>query len=233
MHGRSQTGSLADPESTKGHSSFGIKVLQHAVSATPFGIAFLLFCGNGYYARLFREFGVKPSILEISQLDIATMGFYSVCYAWYTIIRDNAWLWIKSAAIGFGIAIAIVAILVFVPRLMSLCEPLVPIANRIDRFNRRCFRWILAFLFLIGGLGGGDLAGAYDARSIQEHRKGPENCYIVDGVPYRSVVLAQDKSRTILVHPDRTSIVGNDRLSFVASCVLFKRERVTLSKAKL
>lgn len=230
MHGMSQTPTSPELQRPRDQPNLGIRALHHAVSATPIGIAFLFFCGNGYYGRLFKEFGLKPSVLEVSQIDIATMGFYSVCYAWYTIIRDNAWLWIKSALLGVGVAGIVLILLLLVPRMMSLFAPLAPIAKRIDQINRRILWAMLALLFVLGGLGGGDLAGSYDAKAIQKGRSAARSCYVVDGIPYRATILAQDKDRTILVHPDRTSLVSNEKLSFVASCTSFAGIRTSSPK---
>lgn len=193
--------------------------LQNLVVLIPVAIGFLLFCGNGYYGRLTREFGFKASILELSQVDMATMGFYSVCYAWYSIVRENAWLWIGSALAGIAIGAALVATMFAIPKLLTHLEPLAPIAIKIDNFNKRAFKWFSLGLLALSGLGGGDLAGSYDAAVMQKGRNTAKGCYVVNGVPYRARILAQDKTRAILIQSDRASIVSNDGLVYIPECI--------------
>lgn len=179
---------------------------------------FLIFTGQSYYDRLFRDFALKPGILAISQPELVTKGVVCTIYALFQVIRDNWLKWLGSGTFGLVLA-AIIALIAWKwAPLRHLIEKRMPNIQAFNHKWTRVFFWCLGFLFSLTGLLAGDQGGELDAKAMQAARQKTNICYLVDGKLHRGVILAQDQVRTILVQKSITSILKNEQISHVGDC---------------
>ena len=197
--------------------------LEKNVGATiSAAAAFLLFVGNGYYGKLFGHFGLKPSLLALSQVELATIGLHSTTFAFWQMIQENAIIFVAEIACVLAVILLLVALSRRWPCLREIGRRSTPV---LDRFSSKWVTITKGFIVAFFGLSGliaGDMGGSYDARYFEHARVTSHTCYSVFGVLYRGTVLAQDQTRTVLLHPTRVSIIRNDDLAFVRGCPAVK-----------
>lgn len=178
---------------------------------------FLVFCGQGYYDRLFRDFAITPGMIEISNAQLISKGVECSFYALIILIKENVVMWAKSGLLGIAVAVFVVLLAWWIGG-KAMILSMEATSNWLSRHTNRAAKWLIIALIASTGLIAGQNGGKLDAASIQRARRKAPNCFFVDGKLYRAIVLAQDRQRTILVHANRTSFVANDRMSYVSDC---------------
>ena len=181
-------------------------------------MGFAIFAGNAYFAKLLEYCGLKPGILAFSQVEMATMGLYSTLY---TI---PALLWKNLRYLAVGTAAPVLVLLIGLLARWKKREWLEYVIESrplkmFDRHNTAILKFLLVLFVCGAGFLAGDRGGARDARYLQYRRMHSNTCFNVNGRDYRGLVVAQDQNRTILMHRDRVSIVKNDDMSFVRTCL--------------
>lgn len=206
-------------------SGFAALVKEHIGIVVTSVASFLLFSGNSYYTTLLEGFGLHRGLLQIGQSEAATIGFLSVVFAFFELIRTY---WLRGVGImaaGFVIGGSVVYAMRRYPHFKRLIQPVLDVGEQIDRVNSTILKVFSVLGVVLVGLGAGSAAGTHDVKAFSAQRKVAKRCYYVDGVAYRGVVLVQDAVRTVLLHPDRTSLISNDRLSMIQDCPQVRRAR--------
>lgn len=205
---------MVDEPRRRGLRSIALDNLTTVVSAVA---AFILFTGNGYYSALLRRFGLKPGLLALSQVEIATMGVYSTIYALPAIILEY---W-RSLAVGITIP-TVLAVIWLVAKGTVFGKWLARGLVKVDNFSvKHPYLFIklpVVVFFSSVGVLAGFKGGEHDAEYISHARKNSTLCYAIGTRLYRGVILAQDQNRTILVHLSRVSLVKNDDIRFISVC---------------
>lgn len=205
---------MVDEPKRRGLRNLALDNVTTVVSALA---AFILFTGNGYYDTLLVRFGLRPGMLALSQVEIASMGVYSTIYAIPAILIEN---W-KYLAVGTAIPVMTFMLLLLTVRTAfgRLLQSFVVGTNSFSEKHPYVFLKIPTIIFFCAaGLLAGTKAGEYNARAYNHARVRSTTCYATKGKLYRGVVLAQDQNRTILLHADRVSLIKNDDLAFVSKC---------------
>jgi len=193
------------------------RALTNAAVFLPVAGAALGFAGNTYYQRLFAGFGLKPAVVELSPLDIASRGFEAMIFAPFGFVREHGvaivWPWIPALLVGGLIGLVLKR---FFPS-TSFRQSLTRIVDRFDRLQARSLRWLVA-IFVVGiSFGAGFNAAIYDIAGIQQARTKPVNCYRIDRNVVPAVLLAQDKTTVVLVKAQSTLVRSFTTLE-IAAC---------------
>lgn len=192
-------------------------LLDNMATVLSAAAAFLVFVGNGYFGELFKHFGLQQSILAISQIEMGTMGLYASIYAIPKLIYDNLFALMVSSLIPI-LSLG----LWFITRKTAFGRMVRRTGDRILRFHDRHQVWFLKWptivFFGAAGMLAGSLGGKHDAQYFEQERLRSNRCFAIGDKMYRSVVLAQDQNRTVLLHRDRLSLVKNDNISYVRPC---------------
>ena len=178
---------------------------------------FLVFCGMGYYKRLFAEFALDPGLVEISNFQLIAKGVDCSFYSLIQLVVRNWYRWGLSIVIGSVIGLILIACL-WHRGGMALLERIEPVNARVGRWTMTILKWNFAILLASTGFLAGSNGGGAQASYLQQVRANPTNCYALDGKLYSGVILAQDRQRTVLIRPDRTMIVDNSKLNYVIAC---------------
>lgn len=193
------------------------RALTNAAVFLPVAGAALGFAGNTYYQRLFAEFALKPAVVELSPLDIASRGFEAMIFAPFGFVREHGvaivWPWIPALFVGGLIGLALKRFFPSIP----LRQRLTRIVDRFDRLQARSLRWLVAILVIGLGFGAGFNAALYDIAGIQKARVKPVNCYRIDKTIIPAVLLAQDKTTVILIKAHSTLVRSFTTLE-IAAC---------------
>ena len=192
------------------------RVLSNAAVLLPAAGAALGFAGHTYYQRLFAAFGLKPSVVELSSIDIAARGLDAILFAPFGFVRDHGesivWPWVPLMLCGS------LAGLAFRPLLSNHAKRrLVPLIGRFDRWQARGLRWLLALLVIGLGYTAGYNAANEDVAGIQQARMRVVNCYRIDGAIIPALLLGQDKTTVVLVK-SRSTVVRSFTAMEIAEC---------------
>lgn len=207
------------------------RVLSNAAVLLPAAGAALGFAGHSYYQRLFAAFGLKPSVVEISSIDIAARGLDAILFAPFGFVRDHGesivWPWVPLM-LCCGLAG-----LTFRPLLSNRTKiRLVPLICRFDRWQARGLRWLLAFLVIGLGYTAGFNAANEDVAGIQQARAKIVNCYRIDGAIIPALLLGQDKTTVVLVKA-RSTVVREFKAMEIVKCRTPAAEPASASGASI
>jgi hypothetical protein len=199
------------------HDAQGARFLANAAVWILSAAAGFTFAGYTYYERLFREFGLKPSVIELSSIDIAARGVDAIVFAPFGFVDDH-WRsivlpWLPAAALGMALGLA------FKWLLPHRRPPawLARLVKRFDRLQAKTMRWLIALFLVCLGYGAGYNAGAYDAAAVQRARGAAINCCTINGDTLRGIPLGQDDDTIVIVMATKMIVRAFTAID-VASC---------------
>lgn len=199
-------------------------LLQNLATFVSAGAAFLIFVGNGYYGELFEHFGLKQSILAISQVDMGTIGLYATIYSVPKVIWDNKLQIALGGIIGFAAVFTAYGLRQTTPGKVAIRLG-AALSEFMERHSSWFLKWPTITFFGMTGLLAGHVGGQHDASYYDQEKYRAKRCFAVQGNLLRGVVLAQDQNRTIILHRDRVSLVKNDDVAFITDCPLRRPAR--------
>ncbi len=209
--------SAREGRAARPHDTRAARFLANAAVWIPAAGAGFAFAGYTYYERLFREFGLKPSVIELSSIDIAARGVDAVVFAPFGFLGDH-WRsivlpWLPAAALGMALGLALKWLL---PHRLPPAW-LARMTKRFDRLQAKTMRWLIALFLVCLGYGAGYNGGAYDAAAIQRARGAAINCYTINGDTLRGIPLGQDNNTIVIVMATKTIVRAFTAID-VASC---------------
>ena len=202
------------PASDASKPSIIARVLPHSATILAVLAAVVYFAGHGYYDEFFRQFGLRSSVLELGQLDVAVMGFYATLWSfWKTFLQM-----LQSALYEIPIVAAIVAALLLGIRSGRLSETIASRLDRLATFSGRFGWWAVAVALVCAVLAAGPSAGRHDADSISRTAIKSPLCYDVAGTTERGRMIGQGPKITVIKRASDTVLVATDEIGHVFDC---------------
>lgn len=202
------------PASDASKPSIIARVVPHSATILAVLAAVVYFAGSGYYDVLFRQFGLRSSVLELGQLDLAVMGFNAIFWSsWKTFLQM-----LQSALYGIPIVAAVVAALLLGIRSGRLSETVVSRLDHLATFSGRFGWWALAVAFVCAALVAGPYAARHDADAIRSAVVESPLCYDVAGTTERGRMIGQGPKITVIKRASDTVLVATDEIGRVFDC---------------
>jgi hypothetical protein len=190
------------------------ELLTQTVSLSVYLAALITYAGYSYYDALFRSFGLRPTILDLSPVDFSFMGFSAVLASFFKLLAEYWPLWLTEL-VGL---LLVGAVLVFLSRQLAWARALV---EKLDALHGPAgqFGFFAFGLALISTAAfSGWHFGSNDAGLIRSAAINSPLCYRSAETIHRGALIGQGPANTVIKTATTTVILTTSDIAEVADC---------------